>query len=87
MPTIKTHKQKEFAVRWCGVSSIDSSLRFGIINDTISNVIATFLDAEEASEITYWFDDTNTVYTGYTTLIGVDLQNNGDIVVSLKKSE
>ena len=84
MQKIITAKDKEIPIRWCGLSTIDFVLRFEVTNAmTMSEVIATFMNAEETATLTHVFDEHETIYTGYTQFKGVDMKLGGSIVVSL----
>lgn len=73
----------EFRIDWCGPSTIDYALRFEVIGSTMREVLNTFTDREETATLTHVFDEHRTVFTGYTTFKGVDMRQNGNIVVAL----
>ena len=83
MQTLTTATEKVFNVAWCAPSSIDYALRFEVSGSTMQEVLATFTDPEETEELTHVFDEHETVYTGYTLFVGVDMRPSGKIVVSL----
>ena len=83
MQKIITATGLEFNVIWCGLSTKDNALRFEVRGSTMSEVLATFTEPEETATLTYIFDEHETVYTGYTLFIGVDMKQRGTIVVSL----
>ena len=73
----------EFRIDWCGPSTIDYALRFEVVGSTMTEVLATFTNPEETETWTHIFDEHETVFTGYTTFKGVDMRQNGNIVVAL----
>lgn len=77
----------EFEVRWCGISSIDNSLRFAVVNKTVATLLSVFDDLDETSKITYSFDDVEIEYDGYIAFSGIINQNDGSIVIVMKKPE
>lgn len=83
MQKIVTATGKEFAVDWCGPSTIDFALRFEVIGANMSEVLATFTNAEETATLTHIFDEKQTVFKGYTTFKGVDMKLSGSVVVAL----
>ena len=83
MQTITTATGKTFNVAWCGASSIDYALRFEVVESTMQEVLAIFTNPSETNVITHVFDENETVYTGYTLFIGVDMRRNNKIIVSL----
>jgi len=83
MQKLITSNGKEFPVRWCGVSTVDLSLRFAVVESSIQEVLATFMNTEETALIKHLFDSLETVYEGYTVFKGVEVQYNGDIVVAM----
>lgn len=85
MQKIITATDKEFAVDWCGPSTIDFALRFAVCDSTMQEVIGTFTNPEETVTLTHIFDNHETVFRGYTQFKGVDLKPNGSIVVALIK--
>lgn len=86
MQKIITATGKEFAIAWCGVSTIDFVLRFAITETTMEVVLATFLNREELKKLIHVFDDQQIAYTGYDAFKGVDLKPDGSIVVSLMRN-
>lgn len=83
MQKIVTAKNKEFPVKWCGLSTIDLVLRFEIANRTMQEVLTTFTDSAETATLTHFFDEKENIFTGYTKFKGVDLNPSGSVVVSL----
>lgn len=83
MQKIITAKGKEFEVEWCGLSTIDSALRFETIGVNMNDAITVFINPMETARLTHVFDDKTTVFRNYTQFKGVDLKPGGSIVVSL----
>lgn len=82
MQKLITATRREFSVKWCGVSAFDNALRFEVVNNTMTNILSTFMNPAETETLTYMFDENETVYTGYTQFKGVD-QMRGSVIVSL----
>lgn len=85
MQKIITATGREFAIEWCGQSTIDFALRFAIKNSNMAEIISVFIDPSETITLTHQIDDmgNKVVYNGFTTFKGVDLKPDGTIVVSL----
>ena len=83
MNTITTKTGKTFNVAWCAPSTIDYALRFGVNGADMQTVLTTFTNPAETEKLIHQYDEKETVYTGYTTFKGVDLNPNGVIVVAL----
>jgi hypothetical protein len=73
----------EFTISWCGPSTIDYALRFEIVNSSMREALDTFTDPTETATLTHVFDEHETVFNGYTTFRGVDMRQNGNIIVAL----
>ena len=82
MQKLITATRREFSVKWCGVSAFDNALRFEVVNNTMTNILSTFMNPAETETLMYMFDENETVYTGYTQFKGVD-QMRGSVIVSL----
>ena len=83
MQRLLTKTGKEIAISWCGPSTIDFALRFGVPNGNMAELIQTFTNPEETETLTHYFDEHETVFTGYTVFKGIDLKVDGEIVVAL----
>lgn len=83
MQRLITATGHDFLIDWCGPSTIDYALRFEIVGSNMQTVLATFTDPEETATLTHIFDEHSTVFTGYTLFKGVDMRQNGNIVVAL----
>lgn len=85
MQTITTATQRVFQVSWCGLSTIDYVLRFGVRGESMTDVLQAFMNPDETETILHTFDERTNEYNGYTVFRGVDLKPNGEIVVSLSQ--
>lgn len=85
MQTITTATGRVFQVGWCGLSTIDYILRFGVKGESMVDVLQVFMDATETESLVHTFDERTNKYDDYTTFRGVDLKPNGEIVVSLSQ--
>lgn len=85
MQTITTATGKTYQVGWCGLSTIDYVLRFGVRGESMVDVLQVFMNAEETETLVHTFDERTNEYDGYITFRGVDLKPNGEIVVSLSQ--
>lgn len=83
MQKIITATGKEFQVSWCGPSTIDLALRFGVPNGNMTELLQIFTNSEETVTLIHQFDENEAVFTGYTIFKGVDLKVDGEIVVAL----
>lgn len=83
MQKIVTNTGKEIYINWCGPSTIDLALRFGVPNGNMTELLQTFTNPEETAALTHHFDEHETVFTGYTIFKGIDLKVDGEIVVAL----
>ena len=85
MQTITTATGKVFQIGWCGLSTIDYVLRFGVRGESMANVLKVFTDSAETETLSHTFDEHTSKYDGFTTFTGVDMKPNGEIVVSLSE--
>lgn len=83
MQTIVTNTGKEIKINWCGPSTIDLALRFGVPDGNMLELLQIFTNPDETATLTHHFDEHETVFTGYTIFKGVDLKADGEIVVAL----
>lgn len=83
MQKIITATGKELTVNWCGVSTIDFTLRFGTSDWSMAELFQVFTNQEETSTLIHMFDSYETKYEDYTVFRGVDLKPDGEIVVAL----
>jgi len=83
MQKLITATGKEFKIDWCGPSTIDFALRFEVVESTMAEILATFINSEETAELTHVFDEHETIFRGYTKFRGVDMKPGGSIVVAL----
>lgn len=85
MQTITTATGKVFQVGWCGLSTIDYVLRFGVKGESMIDVLQVFMSPSETETLLHTFDERTNEYDGYIVFRGVDLKPNGEIVVSLSQ--
>lgn len=85
MQKIITKTGKEFEVAWAGVATIDGVLRFSVLNSDMTTVFASFSDPKETEVLTHMFGDTPKEYVGYTTLRGVTLNYQDEMIVALSR--
>lgn len=83
MQQLITATGRTFNIVWIGLSTVDHALRFEIKNLDIISAFQIFSDTTETETLTHIFDETETVYTGYTKLQGLDAGQNNRIVVSM----
>lgn len=83
MQKIITATGLEFNIIWCGLSTIDFALRFELVGCTMQEALSTFTNPEETATLIHRFDENETVFSGYTLFIGVDMRQSGKIIVSL----
>lgn len=83
MQKLITNTGKEIEINWCGPSTIDFALRFGVPNGNMTQLLLIFTDPQETATLTHCFDEHETVFTGYTVFKGIDLKVDGEIVVAL----
>lgn len=83
MKVLKTATGKEFDLLWDGVSTIDGSLRFAVVNSDMDTIHDTFKDPAETAVLTRVDDGIESVYTGYTGYRGFDRKADGEIVVAI----
>lgn len=98
MEILKT-KTKEFEVEWAAPASITDNIMFlaKIRNSSMDDVHNTFKNSEETEALTKIFRSVSVpddkieelvvdTYVGYTRYFGFSIDNNGDILVTLKKN-
>jgi len=69
MIKIITAQGTEFGANWVGVSDLDGSLRFELVESDMQTAFGVFSDREHTKELTRVFDDDKRVFEGYTMLI------------------
>ena len=83
---IVTDDGKKYAAKWAGISSIDGSLQFAILNIEFQEACKAFSDKENTSKLIYEFDGKAAAeYEGYTALTGINKNPDGSITVTLRK--
>ena len=84
MNKIKLNDGTEYAARWCGEAS--EILTANIITEqSIDNVAKIFANTKKNCEITFFYGEMSTVYSGFTKLILVNGSTDGEYIVSLRK--
>lgn len=90
MKKIETATGKKFPVLWCGESSIDGQLRFCATGLDLASAFNVFGDHAETEEIKYYMNNSGDgefkAFTGYSSLRGVNADNNG-VVIALAKGD
>lgn len=87
MQKLVTNTGKEFAINWCGPSTIDFALRFGVPDGNMLEILQVFMNPEETQVLKHHFDNQITTFNGYTAFKGVDLKVDGEIVVALNQKQ
>lgn len=83
MKVLRTATGKEFDLLWDGVSTIDGTLRFAVVNSDMDTIHDTFKRPKETQTLTRIDDGIESIYTGYTDYRGFDRKVDGEIVVAL----
>lgn len=87
MKYLKTVSGKEFDLLWDGISVIDGILRFAIANVSLSEAFTIFSNPEETSILIRVWDGIEYAYIGYSDFRGINLDSNGELVVSMAINE
>ena len=86
--TILTRSGRSYIVGWLGISSLDKSLRFSLVNVGMAEAFTVFNDSNETDVIIYRPDRPDKeVYEGYTTLKSISADSADSVVVVLAKGE
>lgn len=85
---IVTATGKEYQVVWCGISSLDSALRFELQYKNITAAVNVFSDPNETSEIKYIVDEMSQpqFYEGYTNFVSINKASGNTLIIALKQS-
>lgn len=76
----------EMEIAWIGVSELDGSLRFEVINGDMLTLVSLFYNPKNTAVLTRVFDEDKKTFEGFTTFKGVDRKyGSGNIVVALTK--
>lgn len=76
----------EMEIAWIGVSELDGSLRFEVINGDMLTLVSLFYNPQNTAILTRVFDGSELTFEGFTSFKGVDKKfGNGNIVVALTK--
>ena len=73
----------EYAVHFCCINMVDSSLSIQITNKTEDEVRAMFANPAALAQIIYYDCGVETVYSGYTRLGSVSEARPGLVIASL----
>lgn len=81
MMTLITATNKEYKIKWMGISDIDDFLRFAIENSDYASLLLVFTNAEETRELTQVLDEKNEKkYIGYTEFKGINVMNESAVI-------
>ncbi len=87
---IELKSGKTFSVLWCGESTIDGKLRLCVTGLDFASAFNVFGNPVETEEIKYYINDSGDgefkAFTGYSSLRGVNADNNG-VVIALAKGD
>ncbi len=86
MKTIKTASGKTFEILWDGVATIDGALRFAVVNASMPEILATFMDPTETATLTRAWDEeeVSATYAGFTRFRGIDRKPDEEVIVALE---
>ena len=82
---LETAQGTSFPINWIGISDLDGSLRFEVIEGDISILFGIFSDPEHTQALTRVFDEDRKTFEGFTTLKGIERMATGNIVVRMLK--
>ena len=80
MIKIVTAQGTEFSVNWAGISELDGSLRFEVVESDIQTLFQIFSDREHTKELTRVFDEDRRTFEGYTRIIRIAQMPSGIVV-------
>ena len=87
MMTLETAQGKRFPIDWIGVSDMDQSLRFEIINQDeeydVQMLCQIFADPMQTRRLTRCDQRIKKSFDGYTKFKGIEQMTNGNIVIRL----
>ena len=83
--TVTTVSGDVFNISWIGVASIDGVLRFAVKNSNVQEIIRAFTDAQNCETLISKFDETETMYVGYTVFRGIQINYDNETIVSLSR--
>ena len=79
-----TATNKTYPVNWAALSHLDGSLRFEVSSGDFTELYRIFIDPAETITLTRVFDESETVFEGYTDLFRIERMQNG-IVIGLRR--
>lgn len=92
MSYLKTTSGKSFIVEWAAPVDITENIVFlaKVVDSDVDAVHSTFKNPEETAELIKTVEDGDNealvdTYTGYTRYCGFSVENDGSILVTLKK--
>ena len=81
-----TATNKIYPVNWAALSHLDGSLRFEVTNGDFAEFYRVFTDPAETVTLTRVFDESETVFEGYTDLFRIERMPSG-VVIGLRRGE
>ena len=85
MLTVETAQGTSFPINWIGISDLDGSLRFEVMEGDISILFGIFSDPEHTQTLTRVFDEDRKAFEGFTVFKGIERMASGNIVLRLMK--
>lgn len=86
MIQIRTVTGELFQVAWVGISSIDGSLRFSLIQPEPMHVLQVFTNSENCTTIYRVIDgEEDLSFEGYTVFRGIQISYDNNVLVTLSK--
>lgn len=79
-----TATNKSYPVNWAALSHLDGSLRFEVTNGDFAALYRVFTDPTETVTLTRVFDESETVFEGYTDLFRIERMPSG-VVIGLRR--
>lgn len=80
MIKIVTAQGTEFSANWAGISELDGSLRFEVVESDIQTLFQIFSDREHTKELTRVFDEDRRTFEGYTRIIRIAQMPSGIVM-------
>ena len=85
MEMIRTAKGRELPVLWIGISDLDGTLRFEVVDKDLEALFKLFRDPEETAVITRIYDEDEKTFTGFTVFRGIEATGHATTVIHLSK--
>ena len=79
-----TATNNTYPVNWAALSHLDGSLRFEVSSGDFAELYRVFTDPTETATLTRVFDESETVFEGYTDLFRIERMPSG-IVIGLRR--